>query len=397
MRTFDVADIAAFHAALQELRDELRVHHTTMRLWFRGQARDSWKLLPGLYRPGALVPPQYERELTRDFRSKSPPFLSSVGGIEREMFLMQHYGLPTRLLDWTTNPQAALYFAVEQASGESSVVWVLSPWKLNEIYLKRPTVPTAANPVFRHYILAKYDQTSPAARLPVAITAVHHDERIRAQDSTFTVHGSERVPLEAIRTTGGESPLVGKIRVSPGFRGFIKRELYDVGVQRGRLFPDLTGVASEIAYRYSADYFAPDESAPAPLRMETTETAISTVTFPRLSFDELAAQHLPSAGVIPPVSSSSSGMPSSAPSEDVDTAARQLAQTLVMQIKQHNPAEVEAGRKNGDLHHRLKNEIDHARHQFEDQIGEVIGNKGHYFDEQLIQVLADGDSFLLKL
>lgn len=391
MRQIEITDLAGFHRVLQAIAATHGSHHSTERVWFRGQARVSWKLLPGLYRETTEVPARYERELTRDFRGKSPPFLAAPSSPEREMFLMQHYGLPTRLLDWTTNPQAALYFAVEAASPESCVVWALSPWRLNELNLKKATVPTAASRAFRHYVLTKYLQTSPTARMPMAVTAVHHDAGIRAQDSVFTVHGTQKLPLEDILPGDDSRPLLARIEIPRHRRGYIKRELYDVGVHRGHLFPDLGGVATEIAYRYSADYFAPDETAPRPVRMQTTETAAATVR---------VGDNLPRLPVGTPAvpSPTQTSMPSVKPLVDpADAAAQRVAHELVIALKRHRASEIETGKRQGDLHYRMQNDFDRLRRDYEERVGEVIGARARYLDEELVRIIADGDASLLKL
>ena len=48
-------------------------------------------------------------------------------------FVMQHYGAPTRLLDWTEGALHGLYFALRNNYGyDDAAVWVLNPWKFNK-------------------------------------------------------------------------------------------------------------------------------------------------------------------------------------------------------------------------------------------------------------------------
>lgn len=98
--------------SVAELLDALRQRSPDEIVWYRGHTSSDWDLLPSIARP----PRSISAELTvlKRFKQNAYPFLSSPPSTEWEwLFLMQHYGAPTRLLDWTDSPLIGLYFAVE--------------------------------------------------------------------------------------------------------------------------------------------------------------------------------------------------------------------------------------------------------------------------------------------
>jgi hypothetical protein len=78
-----------------------------------------------------------------------------------------------------------------------------------------------------------------------------------------------------------------------------------------------------------------------------------------------------------------------------DQGARRYARLLVSEIKLYNEAAVRAGRQQRDLMHRLRAEIDRAQRLYEERVPPAVGGRHVYFQQELVQTLADGDAALL--
>ncbi|MBK6770667.1 MAG: FRG domain-containing protein [Ignavibacteria bacterium] len=94
---------------------------------FRGQSED-WNLLPKITRVNSkwgLHILETEKEMINDFKRLSRPYLKTIPSNDWEwLSIAQHYGMPTRLLDWTSSPLTALWFTVENPPiSEYGVVW----------------------------------------------------------------------------------------------------------------------------------------------------------------------------------------------------------------------------------------------------------------------------------
>lgn len=97
-------------------------------LWYRGERKSTWPLIPKLYRPHSTIKEllSAEDEIREEFVRRAPGLTTyKPANVWEWYFLMQHYGAPTRLLDWTENPQIGLYFAVKDTDGShDAAVWV---------------------------------------------------------------------------------------------------------------------------------------------------------------------------------------------------------------------------------------------------------------------------------
>ncbi len=78
-----------------------------------------------------------------------------------------------------------------------------------------------------------------------------------------------------------------------------------------------------------------------------------------------------------------------------DSGARRYAKLLVSEIKLYNESAVRLGREKRDLMNRLRPEIDRARKLYEERVSPTVAGRGSYFQQELVQTLADGDPALL--
>lgn len=216
--------------------------------WFRGHASSTWKLVPGYYREKRSIS---ETTLVARFKQSAAMLAELQPKDDYDwLFLMQHYGVPTRLLDWSESPLVALYFAVDgvdQTGGEGAALWRLDPTLLNknasivnqdeEYY-----IPSFEDEELEGYTPKSVSVGRKMELYPVATLATRNNARIQAQLGTFTIHHNKVVPIEEI----GDGSHVTKFILPSYAANRILSELRDLGINRFSMFPELSSVGSLI-------------------------------------------------------------------------------------------------------------------------------------------------------
>jgi hypothetical protein len=194
---------------------------------------------------------------------------SSIRSVQewRQLAIAQHYGIPTRFLDFTTNMLVALFFAIEEpvayrktTKGEwlkqDSAVWgieVPNRLKIWQVWNKD------------NHWLSPLEFAEEGSDPPIAVfenTAFvpeHIDGRIRAQGSVFMceprgkksdwqLHVRLRDKTQFIIKNNIKKTCTLKVRIPVNFRNSLLEQLDSLGINRATLFPDLEGVAEYLKW-----------------------------------------------------------------------------------------------------------------------------------------------------
>jgi hypothetical protein len=236
-------------------------------LWFRGQQRKHWKLLPSILRDGSFsrlgrrqgYDAEVDSEIREEFAIRAPALSGGETVPESDWnlyFLMQHYGVPTRLLDWTESPLIALYFAVRDNPGYyDSAVWILNPYEMNRRIVGRSEVYAPGTPGtltgdvkrLAPWLPARFTKGAKLPKGPVAVFPTHFARRISSQRSCFTVHGKKGPSFERFQGPRGCLKAV----IIPGVVAVeIRLALQVHGIDETMIFPDLEGLGRALATKW---------------------------------------------------------------------------------------------------------------------------------------------------
>lgn len=235
---------------IQDLINALENDHGAYKgaIWYRGQAKKEWPLKPSYIR---LNTPPSESTLLKRFKQNAAMLLDREPKSSFDwLFLMQHHGVPTRLLDWSESALVALYFALSSHINHpdsDAAVWSLRPCELNKNASISDPHEEFFIPSFEDEELENYKIESLAGRqrvklFPVATIATRNNSRIQAQLGVFTIHHSDHIGIEEI----GDQRHVIKYIIPSNQRVIMLKQLSLLGFSKFTMFPELASIGDNI-------------------------------------------------------------------------------------------------------------------------------------------------------
>jgi len=234
--------------------------------WFRGHSNSEWDLTPNIlrFKHSERYIHRIENELYAGFRGDNGNYIDLKNQVNFDSWdylaAMQHYGISTRFLDWTTSLEVALYFALRgvvkidiQDKATWPCIWILNPYKLNQLSYGDNVIFDKADQVPFKY----YDQTIACIKnkeewphtKPIAISPGYSNDRIQSQHGRFTFHGKSRKSLnEQVKQQEGFWYLK-KVIISPDDINELRKSGYYSPERHLSLFPDIEGYAAYVNHK----------------------------------------------------------------------------------------------------------------------------------------------------
>lgn len=240
----------------------------TKHLFFRGHEDNTFTLLPSVLRepsPGKV--PFKEKEIFLDFKQYAPAHAIDYDfASEKDKLLvdMQHYEVPTRLLDWTVAPLNALFFACLDSESKNGQVIALDPWdywkelvrdkdfpEIHQIHISARSL-LASGWKFKHikgYVERRFGYScleEPDLIYPFPFVATFTNDRIIHQRGCFTIHGTSAVKMEDSPTKDVITKYMERFDIPGDQKSKYLKELNKLYINHYSVYPDFQGMQATI-------------------------------------------------------------------------------------------------------------------------------------------------------
>jgi FRG domain len=256
----DIVRISVFLDAIEAWYTDKKVpkeERFLSKVWYRGQSQQ-YPLQPGVYRPSFLARArrgpwgdndehsrlQLERHMLHEFRSSGATDFDPNSFID-VYFVAQHFGMPTRLLDWTMNPLAGLFFAVEDEAkhGTDGEIFVMNSVRvLPAAYPNRDVRGMRHSEVRTPISESFWENPTIADRVILPIRPDNQPGRIGTQSSCFTLHMHD--------SPDSTNDTLAVYKIPANAKAALLTELRGMNINEFTIYDDLDHLSKAIKYAW---------------------------------------------------------------------------------------------------------------------------------------------------
>lgn len=206
------------HSKLETMRDTGWI--------FRGVSSPAHYPIPSIGREGVFGPYKraHEERLFEEFKLRAVTLMADPRFTDWDwLAYAQHVGVPTRLLDWTSNPLVGTFFAIESDGDQDRVIYAVKYSRYIHEVARHGVSPFSNNTEGRFTPALAFD-------------------RIRAQRGLFTIHP---IPTKVFYPKGTRTLLIKNSMV-----GDFRKRLFKYGVDHWHVYPDAHGLGRQLQWQF---------------------------------------------------------------------------------------------------------------------------------------------------